>query len=88
MFLMAHRGIKSLCPENTMASFKMTKEKNIPWIETDVRLSKDNVALIMHDPCFDEKKFPLLKGLEVCQTKFLEIKKIDVGSYFDKKIFR
>lgn len=44
----SHRGWGS-APENSLASFKATKEKGYYAFETDVRFTKDNVAVLSHD---------------------------------------
>jgi len=44
----AHRGARSIRPENTMSAFKEAIGK-ADFIELDVRFSKDGVAVIIHD---------------------------------------
>jgi glycerophosphoryl diester phosphodiesterase len=44
----AHRGARSLKPENTMSAFKEALDKS-DYIELDVGFSKDGVAIIIHD---------------------------------------
>ena len=39
--LIGHRGVKDLCPENTIDSIKKAIELNLKWIEVDVKISKD-----------------------------------------------
>lgn len=47
--LFAHRGISSLYPENTMASFRAACDAGIPGIELDVHLTKDGRLVVFHD---------------------------------------
>lgn len=48
-FLIAHRGCTSLAPENTIASFVCAARLGLDAIETDVRLTKDNALVCVHD---------------------------------------
>ncbi len=47
--LFAHRGLSSVCPENTMAAFRAAREAGIPGIELDVHLTKDGKLVVFHD---------------------------------------
>ena len=44
----SHRGWGE-APENSLASFQMTRDKGYYAFETDVRFTKDNVAVLSHD---------------------------------------
>ena len=49
---MAHRGVnlkKTLAGENSVEAIRFSKLAGFQTIETDVRLTKDHVAVIMHD---------------------------------------
>lgn len=50
----AHRGYSGKYPENTALAFSKAIEMEIDMIETDLRLSKDNVWLMHHDPSFKQ----------------------------------
>lgn len=45
----AHRGNSGLAPENTLATFQKTLDMGVDFIEIDVRTSKDNQLVILHD---------------------------------------
>lgn len=45
----AHRGYKTLFPENTMIALEGALKSGADGIETDVHLSKDGVVVIAHD---------------------------------------
>jgi glycerophosphoryl diester phosphodiesterase len=47
--IIGHRGSIVQGPENTLSSFKKAIESGIDMIELDVRLSKDDHLVIMHD---------------------------------------
>ncbi|VDK59178.1 unnamed protein product [Anisakis simplex] len=44
-----HRGSPRVAPENTIESFEKAKQSNVDLIEFDLSLTKDAVAIIMHD---------------------------------------
>ena len=44
-----HKGYQAEAPENTIPAFKLSKEKGFTWIETDVRFTKDNIPVLLHD---------------------------------------
>lgn len=47
--IIGHRGAKGLAPENTIASLLKAIEHHVDEIECDVRVTKDNVAVLLHD---------------------------------------
>jgi glycerophosphoryl diester phosphodiesterase len=47
--VVAHRGASAAYPENTLASFQGAVEAGADVVELDVRLTADNVAVILHD---------------------------------------
>ena len=50
MKIIGHRGAKGLAPENTLVSFDKAIEHGVDEIEFDVRVTKDGIAVIQHDP--------------------------------------
>ena len=56
MFLLAHRGYHADAPENTMAAFAAASQIGVDGIETDVRLSADGKAVIIHDRISPKKR--------------------------------
>jgi len=51
--LVAHRGGGSLAPENTLAAFRLGQELGYTAAEFDVKLSRDGVAMLLHDSTLD-----------------------------------
>jgi glycerophosphoryl diester phosphodiesterase len=49
MLRIGHRGAKTYAPENTLASFKKAIEIGVDTIESDVRKTKDNQLVVIHD---------------------------------------
>jgi glycerophosphoryl diester phosphodiesterase len=48
--IVAHRGASSTRPENTLSSFEQAVRLGARIVEFDVRLSRDGVAVVIHDP--------------------------------------
>jgi glycerophosphoryl diester phosphodiesterase len=51
--IVAHRGASSTRPENTLTSFEEALRLGARIVELDVRLTRDGVAVVMHDPTVD-----------------------------------
>lgn len=47
--VVGHRGVPSLHQENTLAGFRRAVELGVPAVELDVHLSRDGVAVCVHD---------------------------------------
>lgn len=47
--LQGHRGARGLQPENTLPSFEAALDAGVTAIETDVHLTRDGVAVLLHD---------------------------------------
>ncbi len=88
----AHRGARSVAPENTMRSLRASLG-HCDFIEIDVQLSSEGIAVIMHDDTlerttnveeFDE--FKSRKPYKVSDFSFKELSSLDYGSWFDGHI--
>ena len=49
MILIGHRGARKEAPENTLAGFQHLRQLGIHHVELDVRLSKDQQLVVLHD---------------------------------------
>ena len=49
MLVIAHRGYHAAVPENTLAAFEAAVMAGVNGIETDVRISRDGLPVLMHD---------------------------------------
>src|SRR5580658_2477116 len=45
-----HRGARARRPENTLPAFQYAIAQGVDVLELDVAVTKDNVAVISHDP--------------------------------------
>ncbi len=48
--VIGHRGSAAYAPENTLAGLREALRRGCRWVELDVRLSRDGVPVLMHDP--------------------------------------
>ena len=78
----AHRGAMQTHPENTVVAFKEAIGLGAQMIEFDVRLTKDNALIIMHDEMVDRTTNG--SGF-VNELTLSEIRKLDAGSWKSKK---
>ncbi len=51
--VMGHRGAPDDAPENTLASFTLASMQGAEVLETDLRFTRDNVILLIHDATVD-----------------------------------
>ena len=81
MLQIGHRGARTYAPENTISSFKKAIEIGVDAVELDVRKTKDNQLVVIHDA--DVKRTTNGEGL-VCELTLKEIKSFSAGD--DEKI--
>ena len=80
--LIGHRGLKDLCPENTLESIARAIELGINFVEIDVKISKDKIPILLHDDTLDRTTNG--SGLAI-DYDYKSIKKLDAGKFFYKK---
>jgi len=74
--VIAHRGASAYEPENTLRAIKRALELNAKMIEVDVRLSKDEHIIVIHDDSVDRTT----NGKRYVKDLMLkELKKLDAG---------
>jgi glycerophosphoryl diester phosphodiesterase len=76
MLRVGHRGARAYEPENTLRSFKKALEIGVNAIELDVRRTKDNRLVVIHDA--DVKRTTNGKGL-VSELTLNEIKEFSTA---------
>ncbi len=47
--VIGHRGAMAYAPENTLDGFREASRRGAAWVEIDVKLTADNVPIVMHD---------------------------------------
>ena len=76
--IFAHRGGGTLAPENTLAAIRLGQELGYAAHEFDVKLSKDEVAMLLHDDTLERTTNG--KG-RACDLGWSELCKLDAGSW-------
>ncbi len=51
--IIGHRGARTNAPENTLAGLRRAHEEGATWVEFDVKLTRDGVAILIHDETID-----------------------------------
>ena len=74
----AHRGAHETHPENTIAAFKEAVRLGAQMIEFDVRMTKDNKMVVIHDDSVERTTNG--NGL-VEELTWSKIKRLDAGSW-------
>ena len=80
--LIGHRGVKDLCPENTLESILKALDLGLSFVEIDVKISKDRVPILLHDDTLDRTTNG--SGLAI-DYDYENIKKLDAGKFFYKE---
>ena len=97
--LVAHRGASAYAPEHTLESYRLALEQGADYVEQDLAVTKDGVLVCIHDLTLErttnvEEVFPDRSVAErsagvrqwrVHDFTLAEIKRLDAGSWFDKK---
>ncbi len=75
-----HRGASKFAPENTLPALEKAIELGVDYVEIDVRYTRDNVAILMHDGSVNRTT----DGQGRLEKLSLEeIKALDAGGWFD-----
>lgn len=78
--IIAHRGASSIAPENTIAAFTKAIDIGVGYIEVDIRFSREDSIMIIHDETLDRTT----NGSgNVDQFTYDELKKLSAG--YEKK---
>ena len=76
--IFAHRGGGTLAPENTLAAIRLGQELGYGAHEFDVKLSRDEVAMLLHDDTLERTTNG--KG-RACELGWAELCKLDAGGW-------
>ncbi|MCF6248887.1 MAG: hypothetical protein L3J69_16245 [Desulfobacula sp.] len=87
--VIAHRGARSLAPENSLSAAQLAFDIGSDLWETDVRITRDGHLILFHDEllsrCTDVASLFPSRALDPVNTFSLtEIQSLDAGSYFEK----
>lgn len=90
--LQAHRGGRGLMPENTIPAMKNAIDLHVTTLEMDIAITKDNQAVLSHDPYMspyfvtkpDGKPVSVeeAKNYKIYALNYEEIRKFEVGTRY------
>jgi glycerophosphoryl diester phosphodiesterase len=99
--VVAHRGASAYAPEHTIASYRLALEQGADYVEQDLAVTRDGVLICLHDPTLErttnvEELFPDRSSIVTWEGKTVrgwlandftleEIKRLDAGSWFDRR---
>ncbi|UOQ94415.1 glycerophosphodiester phosphodiesterase [Halobacillus shinanisalinarum] len=78
----AHRGASTIAPEHTIDAYDQAINYGADYIEIDLRMTKDNRIVAMHDQTVDRTTDG--KG-HISDLTLEEVKRLDAGSWFSPK---
>jgi len=74
--VLAHRGLALDAPENTLLAFASAAAVGATYIETDVHVTRDGVAVIAHDPTL---RRVAARDVAVVELTIAELRRVDLG---------
>jgi glycerophosphoryl diester phosphodiesterase len=81
-YVVAHRGVSAVYPENTLSAFQAAVALEVDWIELDVVTTSDGGIIVSHDRTADR----CTDGTGLFKTKSLdEVKRLDAGIRFGEQ---
>jgi glycerophosphoryl diester phosphodiesterase len=80
--IFAHRGANKEAAENTRSAFDKALEYPIDGIETDVQLSRDEVAVLWHDRFLGKVGFPLK---HIDEFDFAQLRAMNFAAHFSAR---
>ena len=87
--VIAHRGARSLAPENTLAAARKAHALGADLWETDVAVTADDQLVLMHDDAMTRTTnvadiFPERVPAAFSTYRLAEIRSLDAGSWFER----
>jgi len=87
--IIAHRGARSLAPENTLAAARKAHALGADLWETDVAVTADDQLVLMHDDSMIRttnvaERFPERIPAAFSTYNLAEIRLLDAGSWFER----
>ena len=87
--VIAHRGARSLAPENTLVAARKAHALGADFWETDVAVTADDELVLMHDDAMTRTTnvsdiFPERVAAAFSTYSLAEIRSLDAGSWFER----
>ncbi|HSJ52354.1 MAG TPA: glycerophosphodiester phosphodiesterase family protein [Anaerolineae bacterium] len=88
--IIAHRGARSLAPENTLAAARKALEAGADMWEMDVAVTADGELIVVHDDTLERTSnvaevYPDRRPWQVWDFTLAEIQALDFGSWFEQR---
>ena len=88
--VIAHRGARSLAPENTIAAAEKALEAGADLWETDVAVTADGALILFHDDSLQRttnaaEVYPDRAPWTFTEFTLSEIERLDAGGWFDRE---
>ena len=88
--VIAHRGARSLAPENTLAAAEKALEAGADLWETDVAVTADGALILFHDDSLQRttnaaEVYPDRAPWTFTEFTLSEIERLDAGGWFDRE---
>ena len=80
--IIAHRGASFMAPENTLSSINLAWKNSVNAVEIDVRLTKDNQIVAIHD---ENTKRTGDRFKSIRKSSLEELRDVDVGLFKGEK---
>ncbi|MFM2481291.1 glycerophosphodiester phosphodiesterase family protein [Celerinatantimonas sp. YJH-8] len=79
MILAGHRALAGVAPENTLSGLQLAAAHHLPWIESDVQLTRDHIPVMIHDATIDRcsNGHGYIRDLD-----YQQLQQWDFGSWF------
>jgi glycerophosphoryl diester phosphodiesterase len=74
--VLAHRGLALEAPENTLLAFAKAVDIGCHYIETDVHVSRDGIAVVAHDPSLERVA---QRDVAVARLTMAELRRVELG---------
>ena len=78
-YVIGHRGNAAHAPENTLESFRQAAALGVDAIELDVRVTRDGVPVVLHDPTLSRTTN---RGDAVADISLFNLRGADAGAMF------
>jgi len=72
--IIGHRGARGLAPENTLASLQIALDYGVHEIEIDVRVTKDGVCVLSHDPYLHDASGGKMRAIRITNYTFAQLR--------------
>ena len=81
--IICHRGGNE-APENSLEAFEKAAKAGYEYVETDIRWTKDNVPVLLHDATVDRTS-NTTDNIKISDLTYEECMKLDFSSYFGEQ---